>query len=603
MAETIKGIQSRGVVACAKHYILNEQEHYRNRIDVQIDDKTMHELYLWPFADAVRAGVGSIMCSYNKIHGEYACENGWATNYLLKNELNFQGFVMSDWGAQHTTLGSALGGLDMAMPGDGGRPPYNSWWGGALTEAVLKGEVPVWRLDDMVVRIMAAYFKVRVGNYTARPEINFSASTKNAVGPLYSASNQSYTVVNEFVNVQRNHGELIREIGAKSIVLLKNEHDTLPLKRPISIAVIGEDAQDTPGGPNACPERNCTKGTLAMGYGSGTADYPYLISPATALKIQAASDNTSFTNISGNWDLDAAKAAASKASVAIVFAMAHAGENFITIDGNAGDRNNLTLWNGGDELIKAVASVNPRTIVVLHTVGPVVIEYAKKHPNITAILWAGLPGQESGNGLVDVLYGKVNPQGRSPFTWGESVKDYGAELLFQASNPVTPSQTFDEGVFIDYRHFDKANIEPTYAFGHGLSYTTFSYSDINVLVQNPTTYGAAAGLTSAAPTYGTVNREASANTVPAGFKKITPYVYPWLVNNISTTGPVSPTAAVNGSAQPVLPAGGSPGGNTGLYDVVYTISAAIKNTGKVAGTEIPQLVSFISITGAGMYPM
>lgn len=94
MAETIRGIQSRGVVACAKHYILNEQEHYRNRIDVQIDDRTMHELYLWPFADAVRAGVGSIMCSYNKIHGEYSCENPWTTNYLLKNELNFQGFGM-----------------------------------------------------------------------------------------------------------------------------------------------------------------------------------------------------------------------------------------------------------------------------------------------------------------------------------------------------------------------------------------------------------------------------------------------------------------------------------------------------------------------------
>ncbi|KAK3321596.1 glycosyl hydrolase family 3 N terminal domain-containing protein [Apodospora peruviana] len=593
MAETVRGIQSRGVIACAKHYILNEQEHYRNRMDVQIDDRTMHELYLWPFADAVRAGVGSVMCSYNKIHGDYACENGWTNNYLLKNELNFQGFVMSDWGAQHTTLGSALGGLDMAMPGDGGRPPYGALWGGALTEAVLKGEVPQWRLDDMVVRIMAAYYKVRTGNYTTRPEINFSAWTKYAVGPLYSASNQTYTVVNEFVDVQAGHGKLIREIGAKSVVLLKNENSILPLKRPASIAVIGEDAQDTPGGPNACPERNCTKGTLAMGYGSGTADYPYLISPATAVKLQAASDNTVFTNISGNWDLDAAKATASNASVAIVFVMAHAGENFITIDGNAGDRNNLTLWNGGDELIKAVASVNPNTIVVLHTVGPVIIEYAKQHPNISAILWAGLPGQETGNGLVDVLYGKVNPQGRSPFTWGKSVEDYGAKLTFQASNPLAPSQTFNEGIFIDYRYFDKAGIEPTYSFGSGLSYTSFSYLDINVLVQSPTTYTAASGLTSPAPTYGTLDRTAAANMAPAGFKRISPYVYPWLVNNSSLFAvngtSISPTAGVNGTAQPLLPAGGAPGGNPGLYDVIYTVSAVIKNTGKLAGTEIPQL--------------
>ncbi|KAM7204284.1 putative glycoside hydrolase [Naviculisporaceae sp. PSN 640] len=593
MAETIKGIQSRGVVACAKHYILNEQEHYRNRIDVQIDDRTMHELYLWPFADAVRAGVGSVMCSYNKIHGEYACENPWTNNYLLKNELDFQGFVMSDWGAQHTTLGSALGGLDMAMPGDGGRPPYGSWWGGALTEAVLKGQVPEWRLDDMVVRIMAAYFKVRVGNYTARPDINFSSWTKDAVGPLYSSSNQSWTVVNEFVDVQGDHGEHIREIGAKSIVLLKNEHDTLPLKKPTSIAVIGEDAQDTPGGPNACPERNCTKGTLAMGYGSGTADYPYLISPATALYNRATLDNTTFTNISANWDLNAAKAAARNASVAIVFAMAHAGENFITIDNNAGDRNNLSLWDNGEELIKAVASVNSRTIVVLHTVGPVLIDFAKHHPNITAILWAGLPGQESGNGLVDVLYGNVNPQGRSPFTWGKSVQDYGAQLTFQASSPSAPSQTFDEGVFIDYRYFQKNSIEASYPFGFGLSYTNFSYSDINVLVQPLTSYKSTSGVTSPAPTYGTVNKDPSANTVPPGFHKISPYVYPWLLSSNFTSGtsPTSPSpaGALNSSAQPLLPAGGAPGGNPGLYDVIYTISARIQNTGTVAGTEIPQL--------------
>ncbi|KAK3376701.1 glycosyl hydrolase family 3 N terminal domain-containing protein [Lasiosphaeria ovina] len=593
MAETIKGIQSRGVVACAKHYILNEQEHYRNHIDVRIDDRTMHELYLWPFADAVRAGVGSVMCSYNKINGAFACENEWTTNYLLKNELSFQGFVMSDWGAQHTTLGSALGGLDMAMPGDGGGPPYGALWGGALTEAVLKGQVPQWRLDDMVIRIMAAFYKVKSGNYTSRPDVNFSAWTNKTTGPLHPLSNQSSIgVVNEFVNVQGDHAALIREIGAKSAVLLKNEKAALPLNKPRSIAVIGNDAQDTPGGPNACPERGCIKGTVAMGYGSGTAEFPYLVSPATALKLQAATDNTVFTNTTGNWNLAAAKAAATNASAAIVFVTATAGENFITLDGNAGDRNNLTLWDNGDELIRAVASVNPNTIVVLHTAGPVILEYAKQHPNVTAILWAGFPGQESGNALADVLYGKVNPQGRSPFTWGKSVRDYGAQLMFTAPNPALPSQTFDEGVFIDYRYFDKAATAPTWWFGSGLSYTTFSYAHLEIVLHNTTKpYQAAGGLTRPAPTYGALDRSAGANVAPDGFRKISPYVYPWVSPSANVSGPasVSPTAATNGSAQPVLPAGGAPGGNARLFDVLYTISVAITNTGKVAGTEIPQL--------------
>jgi beta-glucosidase len=346
MAETIQGIQSRGVVACAKHYILNEQEHYRGSVDVRIDDRTMHEVYLWPFADAVKAGVGSVMCSYNKINGTYACENEWTTNYLLKNELGFQGFgeygsvqglvkgvltnreVMSDWGAQHTTLGSALGGLDMAMPGDGGPPPYRAWWGGALTETVLKGDVPQWRIDDMAVRIMTAYFLVHTGNYTARPDINFSAWTNKTTGPLHPSSNSSITVVNEFVDVQANHAALIREIGAKSIVLLKNDRNILPLSSPASLAIIGDDAQDNPGGPNACPDRACLRGTTAMGYGSGTAEFPYLISPASAIMAYLAGTNTTVTNTSSNWDVPAAKLAASKAEVAIVFAGVTSGEGY-----------------------------------------------------------------------------------------------------------------------------------------------------------------------------------------------------------------------------------------------------------------------------------
>ncbi|AEO68026.1 glycoside hydrolase family 3 protein [Thermothielavioides terrestris NRRL 8126] len=604
MAETIQGIQSRGVVACAKHFILNEQEHYRGSVDVRIDDRTMHELYLWPFADAVRAGVGSVMCSYNKINGTHACENAWTTNYLLKNELAFQGFVMSDWGAQHTTLGSALAGLDMTMSGDGGPPPYRSWWGGALTEAVLKGDVPQWRLDDMVVRIMAAYFKVHTGEYEAQPDINFSAWTNKTVGPLHPSSNQSITTVNEFVDVQDDHAALIREIGAKSIVLLKNTDNFLPLRDPPSIAVIGNDAQDPPGGPNACPERGCFSGTVAMGYGSGTANFPYLISPATAILEHTRHSNTTttFTNTTSNWDPAAAAEAARNASVAIVFAAATAGEAILSIDGNAGDRNNLSAWDNAAALIAAVAGANAHTVVVLHTPGPVLLDAVAAHENVSAILWAGFPGQESGRALVDVLFGCVSPQGRSPFTWGASEADYGAQVMYSAPDPKNPVQVFGEGVLVDYRWFQRHARGMVFPFGFGLTYTRFRYSDLKIVrkggVQGPYPV-AKEGVTGPAPMYGGVVEVGDAALEgympPDGFKRISPYVYPWLNSSqgfvAGGQGNISefPAAARNGSAQPLLPASGAPGGNPGLYEVLYTVTASITNEGDVAGTEIPQL--------------
>lgn len=506
---------------------------------------------------------------------------------------------MSDWGAQHTTLGSALGGLDMAMPGDGGPAPYRALWGGALTEAVLKGDVPQWRLDDMVVRIMTAYFKVHTGDYTSRPDINFSAWTNATTGRLHQSSNQSpIAVVNEHVDVQADHAALIRETAAKSIVLLKNSYAILPLSDPPSIAIIGDDAQDPPGGPNACPDRGCFSGTVAMGYGSGTANFPYLISPATALMQHCLATSTTFTNTTSNWDLDAARAAAADASVAIVFAAATAGENYLTVEGNAGDRNNLTLWGNGDALIAAVASANPNTIVVLHTPGPVLLEDVQNNPNVSAILWAGLPGQESGNALVDVLYGRVPPQGRSPFTWARSVEDYGAELMFEAADPKKPVQEFGEGVFVDYRWFQKAGGRVVYPFGFGLGYTEFRYANLTVVLNEGVsgTWGAAEGMTGAAPTFGVVEGDLGKHVAPEGFERISPYVYPWLNNSesfVGNSGNLSefPAAARDGSAQPVLPASGAPGGNPGLYEVLYTLTALIKNVGYVKGTDIPQLVS------------
>ncbi len=227
--------------------------------------------------------------------------------------------------------------------------------------------------------------------------------------------------------------------------------------------------------------------------------------------------------------------------------------------------------------------------MVLHTVGPVIVEALRTNPNVTAILWAGLPGQESGNAITDVLYGKVNPQAKSVFTWGKQREDWGVDVIYTpTSDP--PQLDFKEGVFIDYRHFDAAGIEPSYEFGFGLSYTTFSYSNLLIEKQNPGPYQPTTGQTSPAPTFGTIDYNAAANEFPPGFNAIYDYIYPYLSGPVPTDLPQNwPAGSQDGSPQPYVPAGGSPGGNRGLYDTLYTVSATVKNTGTVKGTEIAQL--------------
>jgi hypothetical protein len=497
---------------------------------------------------------------------------------------------MSDWNAQHSGVASALAGLDMTMPGDFNFGSGISHWGGNLTASVINGTVPQWRLDDMAVRIMAAYYKA--GRDTARVPTNFNSWTTNTYGYAHAMSQEEYTQVNYHVDVQDNHARLIREIGGRSTILLKNTNNALPLKKPASIAVLGADAHANPAGPNACPDRNCNDFTLAMGWGSGTANFPYLIAPVDALAARAKKDGSAFKNVSDNYNYAAIASAAKGASVAIVFVNANSGEDYITVGGNQGDRNNLTLWGNGDALIAEVASVNPNTIVVLHTVGAIIIEDIKNNPNVTAILWAGIPGQESGNAITDVIYGKVNPSAKSVFTWGKNRADWGVDVIY--SDPAAiPQIYYTEGNFIDYRYFDKHSITPSYEFGYGLSYTTFSYSNLKITKLDPGPYEPTRGLTKAAPTFGTIDRDPAHNMFPPGFKKIGKYIYPWLTQDTLPTGDgIVPPGSQDGSPQPKLRAGGSRGGNRQLYDELYIVEATIKNTGSVDGIEVVQLVSF-----------
>ena len=610
-AETIRGIQGSGVIACAKHYVGNEQEHFRqspeaagfgfnisDSLSSNIDDVTMHELYLWPFADAVRAGVGSVMCSYNQLNNSYACQNSYLLNYLLKKELDFQGFVISDWSAQHSGVGSALAGLDMTMPGDVTFDSGTSYWGSNLTIAVLNGTVPEWRVDDMAVRIMAAYYYVGRDN-TSIP-INFDSWSTDTFGYEHFIVQEGYGLINEHIDVRAEHGQLVRQIGSASTVLLKNIDNALPLNGSEKFtAVFGEDAGSNPAGPNGCPDRGCDNGTNAMGWGSGTANFPYLITPDTAIQNEVVNYGGVYQSVTDNYAGMQIEQLAKQASVAIVFANSDAGEGFLDVDGNIGDRNNLTLWQGADTVIRNVSSMCNNTVLVIHSPGAVLIDEYANNPNITAILWAGMPGQQSGNSIADILYGRVNPGGKLPFTMASAREDFGTDLLYIPNEgPGAPQISFTEGVFIDYRALDSNNITPTYEFGFGLSYTTFKYSGLKITKVNAGPYISSTGMTEAAPVIGHSSTDTANYVFPSNISRIPLYIYPYTNStnlsasanepNYNVPGFV-PNGAQSSNPQPLIPAGGAPGGNPGLYDVVYQIEATVANTGKIPGEEIAQL--------------
>ena len=349
--------------------------------------------------------------------------------------------------------------------------------------------------------------------------------------------------------------------------------------------------------------RGCANGTVAQGWGSGSVEYPYLITPEVALQRQAEEDNTRFEAITDNYaNTQIRSLVKQEDATAIVFVDADSGEGFINVDHNEGDRRNLSLWSSGDELIKNVSSLCKNTIVVIHGVGPTLINDWYDSENVTAILWAGLPGQESGNSITDVLYGRVNPGAKSPFTWAKIREDYGTDVLYVPNNGFeSPQVQFREGVFIDYRHFDAAGIDPIYEFGFGLSYTTFNYSNLQIKNLNAGPYTPTEGMTEPAPVLGEpVSKNYEDYLFPEGFRKFYQYIYPW----INSTDPAAsanetryglpneehiPPGADDGNAQPKLPAGGGPGGNPGLYDVLYQVSVDVTNTGELDGTEVPQL--------------
>ncbi|KAF2017320.1 glycoside hydrolase family 3 protein [Aaosphaeria arxii CBS 175.79] len=619
-AETIKGIQDAGVIATAKHYIANEQEHFRqarewalpNAISSNIDDRTMHEVYAWPFAESVRAGVASVMCSYNQVNNSYACQNSKLLNGILKDELGFQGFVQSDWLAQRSGVASALAGLDVTMPGDGLKwSDGKSLWGPELTKAVLNGSVPTDRLNDMATRVVAAWYQLGQDNTEEWPlqppdgegGPNFSSWTYDEIGLLHPGTDdKAVGVVNKFVKVQADHKNIVRQIGAEGTVLVKNEDNALPLSRDgakvkpqakYRVGVFGEDARNNPDGINACKDRDCNVGTLASGWGSGAVDFPYLIEPVSAIRKAFNEEAVYVTDWVEN-KLPKEKEILEDQDLCIVFANSDAGEGYTKWEKVRGDRNDLNLQKGGDELIKQVADGcgggKGKVVVVIHTVGPVILEKWIEHPNVKAVLIANLPGQESGNSLVDVLFGDVNPSGRLPYTIAKNEDDYGpGSKVKYYPNPkdgLVPQQNFSEGLYIDYRYFDKNGITPRYEFGYGLSYTKFHLSSLAIskTQKSPLPKPRPSGIEP--PSYPTDIPDPSSVLYPSGFRKLDKYIYPYL-SSVDEVG--KPEVQTSQPQSPLSNAGGGPGGNPDLYTTVASVTATVSNIGDVDGDTVVQI--------------
>jgi beta-glucosidase-like glycosyl hydrolase len=621
-AETVMGIQDQGVIATIKHYIANEQEHFRqswewgtpNAISSNLDDRALHELYAWPFADSVRAGVASVMCSYNQVNNSYACANSKLLNGILKDELGFQGFVQSDWLAQRSGVGSALAGLDVTMPGDGLRwHDGKSLWGGKLTEAVLNGSVPMERLNDMVTRVVASWYQMgQDGRKEWKQGPNFSSWTDEETGLLHPGTDdKTMGKVNHFVDVQGKgddaHGKLVKQIAIEGTVLLKNENNILPLDRngwkepkdkdlKYRVGIFGEDSRSNSDGPNACKDRGCNTGTLASGWGSGAVEFPYLIAPLDAIRKAFNKDKVYVTDWPQNKLPKDQHQIVEDQDICIVFANSDAGEGYMQADGIKGDRNDLYLDKGGDDLIVNVANECGKgkgsTIVVIHSVGPVIMDNWIDLPGVKAVLLANLPGQESGNAITELLFGDANPSGHLPYTIAKQEKDYGdaRHILKFPNNPI-PQQNFTEGLYIDYRHFDKYDITPRYEFGFGLSYTTFALSDLKVKPHSATKTLLPAPRPSGIepPEYDNTIPDPSTAVFPSNFRRLKNYIYPYIKDAKDIKQGTYPYPPGYDTPAPLSPAGGAPGGNPDLYSVLLTVSATLTNTGSRDGSAVVQL--------------
>ena len=443
----IRGIQSTGMISTMKHFAVNDQESQRTTIDATISPEAMRQSDLLAFEFAYEQGrPASVMCSYNLVNGRWACENDYLLNKVLKQDWGFKGFVMSDWGAVHSTADAANNGLDQFT----GFPCCNSnpaQFAPPLLKAALRsGEIPASRLDEMAQRIVWSMIATGVYDNPAKAApVDFRAD-----------------------------GDVAQRAAEESLVLLKNDRKLLPLKGVRSVAVIGGHADAgvlsgggssavTPVGGNAVPDAKPLTWPGPVIYMPS--------SPVAALKAELPSARITYS--SGDDRIAAARAARS-AEVAIVFVTQWLGEGF---DGN------LELDGSQNALVDAVLKANPRTVVVVESGGAVLMPWAERAP---AILEAFYPGIRGGPAIARILTGKVNPSGHLPVTFPASKAQLAHPVIpgFHKPDGIPVHIEYTEGAAVGYKWFDVNGLKPLFAFGHGLSYTSFRVSELQPDVEN-----------------------------------------------------------------------------------------------------------------------
>ncbi|WP_175638597.1 glycoside hydrolase family 3 C-terminal domain-containing protein [Metabacillus schmidteae] len=425
-ANHIKGVQSQGVGTSLKHFAANNQEHRRMSTDAIVDERTFREIYLASFEGAVKQSQPwTVMCSYNKVNGEFASENNYLLTDILKEEWGFEGFVVSDWGAVNERDVALANGLELEMPASKGIGENK------VIESVQNGTLTEEKLDAAVERILRIIFK--------------AVEEKK--------ENATYD--------QEAHHQLARETARESMVLLKNEGNILPLKKEGSFAVIGEFA----------------KAPRYQGGGSSHIKPTKLENIVEEIEKSAGS-NANVSYAQGYYrDKDAideglieeAKEVASQADTVILFAGLpdrYESEGY--------DRVHLHIPENQQRLLDAIAEVNSNIVVVLSNGAPIEMPWLGK---VKGLLEGYLGGQALGGAIADILFGNANPSGKLAETFPQQLSDNPSYLFFPGEGDKVE---YREGIFVGYRYYDTKNVEPLFPFGYGLSYTTFEYSNLRV---------------------------------------------------------------------------------------------------------------------------
>lgn len=452
----VQEVQKNGVAVCVKHYALNNQESRRHEYDAVVDDRALYEIYLPAFKAAVQeGGAWSIMGAYNYYKGQHACHNEYLLNDILKGEWGFDGVVISDWGGTHDTDQAVTNGLDLE---------FGTWTDG-LTMGATNGYDAYYLAEPYLAKLRDGSASEDVLNDKVRRVLRLMFRTAmNNDKPAGSMCSPE-------------HYEAARRIAGEGIVLLKNDNDVLPidLSSTGKIAVIGENAIKM----------------MTVGGGSSSLKAQHECTPLEGL-IAAAGDKIVYErgyvgDVSGSYNgvvtgQDLSESRSEEQLIADAVALAKTADAVIFVGGlnkashqdcEDSDRYHLELPYAQDKVIEALAEVNPNLAVVIISGNAVAMPWVDK---VNAIVEGWYIGSQMGHALADVIFGKVNPSGKLPFTFPVKLEDNGAHAL-NAYDPADLSVEYKEGIYVGYRWAEKQDVKPLFAFGHGLSYTDFTYGE------------------------------------------------------------------------------------------------------------------------------